>query len=303
MENIILVDTLNLCFNRFFGMRRWYSHKDEYKEIKKDEANYNWLENKVFMDAYNKNFLTPIERTIGKKNLKNSVIIFVIDPPQDSIWRHEFAYDYKGNRKDLSVENNFKPIFKYTFNTVIPGLCENKNITKIKHSELEADDMIALTVKYIRDNYKGKKIFVCSSDQDFLQLGDKDLSFVTYKPKRKPKDNETLQDRVKRPFFKLSRKEANEMLVLKIVNGDGSDNIPSIFKGVKFPRKDSNGNKITKKELLEDINKLIKFIEGDEEFNKKFKRNQKIIDFTFIPKKYLSKANTMIKKTLSSLDL
>ena len=62
-NNIILVDSSYTSFYRFFATRTWYSmaHKEDFKELQKvvkdlgkDFANYNWIENEVFMEKYEK---------------------------------------------------------------------------------------------------------------------------------------------------------------------------------------------------------------------------------------------------------
>ena len=46
---------------------------------------------------------------ISPYTINNSIIIFCQDAPSDTLWRHEFAECYKGNRIDLSEKYNFKP--------------------------------------------------------------------------------------------------------------------------------------------------------------------------------------------------
>ena len=126
----------------------------------------------------------------------------------------KISSDYKGERLDLSIKSNFKPVFKYTYNTMIPKLVkDNDNIFEIKIDEIEADDVIALSCKYIRDKLKDKTIYLVSGDEDFLQLGDDDLYFANYKKK----------------LFQLTKAEAKEKLRLKLVCGDKSDNIKCIY--------------------------------------------------------------------------
>lgn len=278
MENIILVDTSFTCFYRFFAAKRWYSMalKEEFKAIKNIET-YDWSKDEIFMEKYEKMFLEAIIKIVKKKVFNNSLIIFCRDPPQNEIWRNNEICEYKGGRQDLTKTNNFKPVFKYTYNKLLPKLeKENDNIMVIKESNIEADDVIALTTKYIKSNYNNKNIYIVSGDEDFLQLGDENIYFVNYR-KKKP--------------IELTKQEADDALIKKIVNGDCSDNIDGIFKGKRIKGK---------KQLLEDKNKLIEFLDKDEnkEYKKKYLLNQKIIDFNFIPKKYSTPFNKKIKKLL-----
>ena len=267
MNNIILVDTSYTAFYRFFATMRWFSmaHKEEMTKIK-ETPNYNWFTNKVFIEKYEKMFLTSIEKIVKKKVFKNSMIIFCLDSPKKTLWRTEITDDYKGDRLDMSIKNNFKPVFKYTYGTMIPLLVENNDhIHSIIQNELEADDLVALSCKYIREKFKGKTIYLVSGDEDFLQLGDDDLHFVNYKKKK---------------MFQLTKEEAEDKLRLKLVCGDKSDNIKCIYS-----KEDKLSNKL-KKQIKESKEELEKFLKENSKVRKNYKHNEKMIDFKKIPKKY-----------------
>lgn len=274
MSNIIMIDSSYTSFYRFFATKTWYSmaHKDEFKKIK-DLVNYDWLSNKIFIEKYEKMYLDSVKKLVGAKVFKDSIIIFARDPPQSTIWRNNMACNYKAGRQDLTQKNNFKPVFKYTYNKLIPQWVDsNDNMFVFKEEEIEADDIIAISTKYVKENYPNKNIYIVSGDEDFLQLGDKNVYFVHYK---------------KKTTFQLTKIEAYNALIKKIADGDCSDNISSIFKGKRIKNK---------KEMLENPEKLFQFIDENSEFKKNFKHNQKLIDFNFIPKKYQNKLNKKLKK-------
>ena len=141
-ELLLLVDTSFNSFFRFFATKRWYSlaFKEDYAKIS-DFENYDWVNNKDFMEKYEKMYLSFLKKIIDKK--KNYVIIFVQDPPQKDIWRNKEIENYKGKRKNIVKDYNIKPVFTYTYNKIIPKLVKsNKNIFTIKEKEIEADDII-----------------------------------------------------------------------------------------------------------------------------------------------------------------
>lgn len=280
-NNIILIDSSYTSFYRFFATRTWYSmaHKEDFKELQnlvKDFANYNWLENKVFMEKYEKMYLESIKTLVTPKVFNDSIIIFARDPPQETIWRNEEKDDYKGGRQDLTLKHNFRPVFKFTYNNLIPNwVKENENYFVIKQDKIEADDIIALASKYIKKKFKQTKIYIVSGDEDFLQLGDDSVFFAQYRKKK---------------VFQLTECEAKLALVKKIIEGDCSDNIPSIFKGKRVKNK---------KELIDNPDKLQEYLDENEDIKTKFISNRKIIDFDYIPKKYVEKFNKNIKKVLN----
>ena len=74
------------------------------------------------MDKYKKMYLESIQRLVQTDVLLLSKIIFCMDCPQADIWRNAITDSYKGNRIDLSQKNNFRPVFKYTYDILIPDL-------------------------------------------------------------------------------------------------------------------------------------------------------------------------------------
>ena len=272
-NNVILIDSSYTSFYRFFATKTWYSmaFKEEFKEIS-DFKTYDWLANKDFIDKYEKMYLESIKKLVSAKVFKDSLIIFARDPPQETIWRNQETCDYKAGRQDLTEKHNFKPVFKFTYQKLIPKWTkDNENMVEIKQDNIEADDIIALSCKFILDKYTDKNIYIVSGDEDFLQLGNSNVFFANYRKKK---------------VFQLTQEEANKALIKKIVEGDCSDNIPSIFKGKKIKNK---------KEMLANIEELEKFINDNKDFKKKFDNNRKIIDFNYIPDKFKKKFNKVAK--------
>lgn len=278
MNNLILVDASYTSFYRFFATLRWFSlnQPDFFKE-KKTDVKYDWSQNEIFIEKYEKMYLESIVKLVGKKEFNNSKVIFCLDSPKNDLWRTKLMDTYKGDRADLSLKNNFKPTFKLTYEKFIPNLVETYpgKIFSIRIDKMEADDIIAVICKHLE---KEKiKIVLVSGDQDFLQLGRENLHFIDYK---------------KKTFMTLTKDEAKEKLKDKILNGDCSDNICSIF-----PKDKKILSLKDRKEIISDNTKLNKYLEEHPDIKKKYELNQKLIDFDFIPatlaKSALSKFKTL----------
>ena len=277
-NNVILVDTSYTTFHRFFATMRWFSlaNMDIFKEHK-DDNKYDWSQEPLFIEKYTKMYLEAIINLVGKNVYLNSIVIFCQDAPSDTLWRHEFAECYKGNRIDLSEKYNFKPTFKYTYDTLIPKLIkENKNIHSMLIPKMEADDLIALSAKYIKYKKTNNITYIISGDNDFLQLGHDKLYIADYK-----KDN----------LIHLTKEEAREALRQKIVSGDCSDNIPSIFIDQKINNK-------TKKIVRENKEEMKKFLVENEKAYSQYQQNKKMISFKYIPKHFRKSVYKKIKKIL-----
>jgi len=87
----------------------------------------------------------------------------------------------------------------------------------LQHPKLEADDCIAISVKYILEKYPQSKIYIITSDKDYLQLAEErvELYNLAYK---KLTDQKSSSGDPKRDLF------------CKIVMGDPSDNIKSVLQ-------------------------------------------------------------------------
>ena len=269
METLILVDTSYTSFYRFFATIRWFSlaHPEEFKELKNDNK-YNWKDNKIFLEKYEKMYLDSIVKLVKVKTFKNAKVIFCMDSPKEELWRNELHCNYKGDRIDLTLKYNFKPVFNYTYEHIIPNIIkENNNIKSFKMGNLEADDLIAVICIHLKSS--DKNIILISGDEDFLQLCRDKLTFINYKAKK--------------PFV-LTEQEAKESLRNKIILGDTSDCIPGIFP---------KGKRIKKKEIMESEEKLQEFLNSNSESKKQYELNKKIIDFHNIPKIY---SNQIIKE-------
>ena len=267
MNSLILVDASYTSFYRFFATLRWFSmnQPDFFKE-KKSDVKYDWSENQIFIEKYEKMYLESIIKLVGKKEYKNSKVIFCLDSPKETIWRSKLVDDYKGDRFDMELKNNFKPTFKLTYDNFIPKLIkENEGkIFSIKLDKLEADDLIALICKKHQQEKPETKIYLISGDKDFLQLGRENLIFLNYKAKK--------------PIV-LTNEEAKDALKNKILTGDCSDNICSIF-----PKDKKILSLKNRKELMENDDKLKEYLDENPEVKKKYELNQKLINFDYIPK-------------------
>ena len=114
MNSLILVDASYTSFYRFFATLRWFSmNQPEFYQEKKSDVKYDWSENQIFIEKYEKMYLESIIKLLTKKIYNKSTIIFCMDTPKEDIWRAELSCKYKANRVDLSKKNNFKTVFKY----------------------------------------------------------------------------------------------------------------------------------------------------------------------------------------------
>tara|TARA_Y100000389_G_scaffold181349_1_gene196874 strand:+ start:7052 stop:7834 length:783 start_codon:yes stop_codon:yes gene_type:complete len=243
----ILFDTSYLFFYRIYALKNWYKKaKPEVTDIYNDSEFLIKLEKmtiKCITDLLKKNKITD------PKN-----VYFLKDCAQANIWRNEHIGEYKAGR----VNEIPKEVFKFLHNTVLSSLIDKNDWRSLYLDKLEADDIAFILKNQIREKYPDSDILIITNDNDYLQLIDKKTR---------------LQNLCGKDLSERSCGNPSEDLLMKIILGDNSDNIPKVFPkcGPKTAQK-----YIKTPGLLEDM--LTK-----ENYNEIFQRNRRLIDFNYIP--------------------
>jgi 5'-3' exonuclease len=199
---------------------------------------------------------------VGKDKSSNVKPIMIVgkDCKREKIWRMNLFPGYKGTR-DNSPESGFMggPFFKmvYEDNLFIEGGV--KHI--LSHPNLEADDCIAISVKHVLQMYPTSTIYIITSDKDYLQLAEPRVHLYNLSYKK-------LTDQ------KSSTGNPDCDLFCKIVMGDPSDNIASVFPKC--------GPKTALK-YFENRESFETRLNSSEVFKKQYELNSTIVDFNNIP--------------------
>ena len=274
---IIFIDGSYFCFHRYYSIVRWW--KSGFPE--QQDILLNPYENQEFREKFAKTFVQTVKdipKKLGlKKYLPNVTMIVGKDCKREEIWRNQYIENYKGNRKN-GPEDGFMggPFFKSAYEN---NLFSDAGVkTVLDYDTLEADDCIALAAKHLANSPDIDKIYIITSDMDYLQLhGEKiqifDLAFNNIAEK------------------KSSFGDAETNLFCKIVMGDTSDNIPSIFKkcGHKTALKCWQDTKYFEQRIKK------------EDAGLKFEKNRTIIDFNCIPAPLIEGFFTKYLEALDSL--
>lgn len=257
----IFIDGSYFTFFRFHALINWW------KLSHKEESHIDLHTNPEFVEKFCSIFvkkLREIPKLVGLHKDKTAEIQFYIgkDCPQSTIWRKELYPEYKGNRPNYNESDN-KPgeFFKLAYNEphqlFKTGLPDAKIIY---HDQLEADDCIALYMKEIIETCPYDEIIIITSDMDYLQLAQQRVQIIDLKGK----------SLVQKMNFDCSKKE----LLYKIILGDKSDNIPSVFPKC---------GKITAKKFCENIELFQSKLAEKNQYAENYKFNKQLIDFNEIP--------------------
>ena len=182
--------------------------------------------------------------------------------------------DTKENYKSGRPPFNGGNFFKLAYEKIIPELIQQKKINNVLSQDyLEADDVIAITQKYIRKKYPDSQIIIVTSDHDLLQLIDK---------------NTFIYDLKKKCLNEKSHGDSFIDLHIKIFCGDKSDNIDGCIPKC--------GEKTALK-LLRNPSKIREKLK-DRDILDKYIHNRLIIDFNCIPEQLQEKCISYLQKKI-----
>lgn len=253
----IFIDGSYFCFYRYHSLLTWWKNAyPEQVDVLQDPFN-----NELFVEKFRKTFVDNVKKIPKILKLVNPLIIVGKDCKREKIWRNALFPEYKTNRCN-KPENGFMggPFFKMVYDDDLFIAGGTKHI--LKHSQLEADDCIALTVKYLLNKYADCSIYIITSDKDYLQLAESRVHLYNLAFKK-------LTDQ------KSSTGNAECDLFCKIITGDISDNIPSVFPKC--------GPKTALK-YFENRNLLETKLNESDKYRTQYELNRTIIDFNYVPK-------------------
>lgn len=209
----IFIDGAYFMFNCFTELKN--------NQFSNEELSIDVFENKKFVRLFERKFIANLYRISKKFNVHFQHFIFTRDCPRSQIWRNDKYTEYKQNRpKSCTIQNtnkstgltetkryNIGNLFKHIYNDFMKKRLK-ENIQIMKFDKLEADDIIAISVKELEKN--NKYSIIITEDSDFIQLCSDYVEIYNLK------------------FENLGIKYQNRTLLDKILFGDKSDNISGI---------------------------------------------------------------------------
>jgi 5'-3' exonuclease len=258
-HTFIFIDGSYFCFYRYHSLLTWW--RNAYPE--EIDALQDPYQNSKFVDKFRTTFINNIEKIPKGLNLDKTIKPIIIvgkDCKRENIWRNELFPKYKATRAN-GQEDGFMggPFFKMVYEEQL--FIQGGARSILKHPHLEADDCIAISVKHLLTEYPTCNIYIITSDKDYLQLAEERVHLY----------NLAFKDLTQQ---KSSTGNPECDLFCKIVTGDISDNIPSVFPkcGPKTALKYFENRDLFQKKLQE-----------SEAFQQQYDLNKKIIDFSCIP--------------------
>jgi 5'-3' exonuclease len=266
----IFVDGSYYNFYRYYALMQWW--KNAYPEEPLDDP----YQNEKFVEKFKKTHVENLQQIPKKLKLNkniNPILIVGKDCKRQSIWRNEIFPNYKATRAN-GTEDGFMggPFFKMAYEDELFQKGGAKAI--LKHPHLEADDCIAISVKYLITKYPECTIYIITSDRDYLQLNSHNVFLYNLAFKNIAEN-------------KSSTGNPKMDLEIKIIMGDTSDNIPSAFPKC--------GPKTAQK-CVEDPEFFKKKMDNNPEYYAQYELNKKLVSFENIPEDLVKEFMSTIKK-------
>jgi 5'-3' exonuclease len=247
----IFVDGSYYNFYRYHALLQWWKISKAEEPPLEDP-----FLNVEFVEKFRKMHVEHLQQIPKKLKLdKESLPIMIVgkDCKREDIWRMKHFPGYKGTRDYSNGAFKGGPFFKmvYAEDLFLKGGAK----AILKHPHLEADDCIALSVKYLLQKYGAScEIYIITSDHDYLQLCGPNVHLYNLSYKNMPGTKEDLQ--------------------IKIIMGDKSDNIPAVFPkcGPKTAQKYIDDGELFQKKLKE-----------DNAYVAQYELNQLLVNFDNIP--------------------
>lgn len=252
MSHYLIVDQGYFNFFRYFAAKSWYKRRHDFID---DETMSN---DPHFQATLIKRVEESIAKIIKTLNIPWKHVVFCRDCPQSQIWRMVNKPNYKGTRdSNINVKTGFTLITEK-----INNLIETYGCYRIKQDHLEADDLAYLVRQYILSKQSDAQFTIITSDIDYYQICYPNTKILRL-------DN--------RDAMKNSLGNPELDLLVKIIQGDKSDNILSIIPkcGAKTALK-----------YAQDPTLLETLLESNETARTNFQKNKGLIDFSQIPTDY-----------------
>ena len=200
-----------------------------------------------------------------KSEYGNEVVICVDGPDP---WRRDIFEQYKAKRREgrNNDDKDWESVFGL-IHTIKEEIRDNFPYKVVQLDKVEADDIIAVICKKHHDN----KVLIISGDKDFQQL-QKYPNIDQYSP-------------TKKEFVKTDSPQ--EYVYEHILKGDTSDGIPNFLSPDDTFVNRIKQKPVSKKKLAGWIDSLMRGNDPQDFCNeyhyRNFQRNQRLIDFDYIP--------------------
>jgi len=272
-DGYLIIDTSYLTHTIASRSIKIYSeHYDDLPTDDEELYKIDFSKDNDFMSIFNRNFKSTINKFLSQFRLPKQHTIFAFDCKKSDIWRRSFYMGYKLGRIKSSKDQlgfNKGPLFGYVKDELVPSLIESEYGFILNNPVAEGDDIIAITTNYIKRVLPEVQIIIMTCDGDFLQLASDNVEIYNIQNKN-----------IKEKSIGTPSQD-----LLKILIGDGADEIPKCFNKQKGDKEFAKGfGEKAALKLVQDPNLLKEKFNLYPEAVKQYQLNYKLVCFDAIPK-------------------
>ena len=197
-------------------------------------------------------------------------VIICVDGPDP--WRRDIFEQYKAKRREgrNNDDKDWESVFGL-IHTIKEEIRDNFPYKVVQLDKVEADDIIATIVKRTHKKWFNEKYLIISGDKDFQQL-QKYPNVYQYSP-------------IQKKFIETDSPQ--EYIYEHILRGDTSDGIPNFLSPDDTFVNKIKQKPVSKKKLAGWIDSLMRGNDPQDFCNeyhyRNYQRNQRLIDFDYIP--------------------
>ena len=197
-------------------------------------------------------------------------VVICVDGPDP--WRRDIFEQYKAKRREGrdNDDKDWESVFGL-IHTIKEELRDNFPYKVVQLDKVEADDIIATIIKRTHNKWFNEKYLIISGDKDFQQL-QKYPNVYQYSP-------------IQKKFIETDSPQ--EYIYEHILKGDTSDGIPNFLSPDDTFVNKIKQKPVSKKKLAGWIDSLMRGNDPQDFCNeyhyRNFQRNQRLIDFDYIP--------------------
>ena len=197
-------------------------------------------------------------------------VVICVDGPDP--WRRDIFEQYKAKRREgrNNDDKDWESVFGL-IHTIKEELRDNFPYKVVQLDKVEADDIIATIVKRSHKKWFNEKYLIISGDKDFQQL-QKYPNVYQYSP-------------IQKKFIETDSPQ--EYIYEHILRGDTSDGIPNFLSPDDTFVNKIKQKPVAKKKLAGWIDSLMRGNDPQDFCNeyhyRNYQRNQRLIDFDYIP--------------------
>ena len=296
---LVAADSSNLIYQAVFSSKKiWmkeYPEESSFMENKwrTDQGNLpNLLNFQSFRRILSRKVQESLESvlSVSRKFHQTEIdsaegldVFLVEDSPVSGNFRKALYPEYKQQRKAVLQEFDVWKSFEYARTVVFSeiGVVDKMGWHVVRIPECESDDIISVLMSRYKDYML--RILI-SQDKDFLQIP----GIFQYSPwGNRIEASVNVNSRGDKEII-----DPKDLLLLKILMGDPSDNIRNVFPGY---------GKIKCLRLVKDRETLKKMLKEDGSAANRFKLNKELIDFRRIPKEYIDRISKILDEEIGGI--